>query len=79
MVGVLSDEVSVLVAGTVCCSAIEACEEIREIGRGSRVDGGLATWCATQDGMVTFTDGPHASGHGGAHPAVALTTRRRVP
>ena len=54
MVGVLADQVSPIVAGTVYCSVIEACEEVLEVGRAAEWTGALTRWCDQQHGMLTF-------------------------
>ncbi|HEX5996762.1 MAG TPA: helix-turn-helix transcriptional regulator [Jiangellales bacterium] len=55
MVGVVRDEVSATVAGTVYCAVIEACGEVGELRRAVEWTQALATWCDRQRGMVTFT------------------------
>ena len=55
MVGVLAGEVSAVYAGMVFCSAIEACQEISDLGRAGEWTHALSTWCTTQPGMVAFT------------------------
>jgi DNA-binding NarL/FixJ family response regulator len=55
MVGVVRDEVSPTVAGTVYCAVIEACGEVGELRRANEWALALATWCDRQRGMVTFT------------------------
>jgi DNA-binding CsgD family transcriptional regulator len=55
MVGVVRDEVSPSVAGTVYCAVIEACEEVGELRRAVEWTQALTTWCDRQLGMVTFT------------------------
>lgn len=54
MVAVLSRRLSPLVAGTVYCSAIEACEEVAELGRAREWTEALTRWCRSQPGMATF-------------------------
>jgi DNA-binding NarL/FixJ family response regulator len=55
MVGVVRDEVSPSVAGTIYCAVIEACEEVGELRRAIEWTQALTTWCDRQRGMVTFT------------------------
>jgi DNA-binding NarL/FixJ family response regulator len=55
MVAVVSGELSPMVAGTVYCSLIEACEEIAEWRRASEWTDALTRWCDRQQGMATFT------------------------
>lgn len=55
MVAVVSGELSPIVAGTIYCSLIEACEEIAEWRRASEWTDALTRWCDRQQGMVTFT------------------------
>jgi DNA-binding NarL/FixJ family response regulator len=55
MVAVVSGELSPIVAGTVYCSLIEACEEIAEWRRASEWTDALTRWCDRQHGMMTFT------------------------
>jgi tetratricopeptide (TPR) repeat protein len=54
MVSVLADEVSAVVAGTVYCSVIDACEEVFDIGRAAEWTEALTSWCDNQHGMLTF-------------------------
>ncbi len=54
MVGVMADEVSPIVSGTVYCSVIEACEEVQELGRAAEWTAALSRWCDEQQGMLTF-------------------------
>lgn len=55
MVELVSGSLSAIVAGTVYCSLIEACEEIAEIQRAQEWTEALARWCERQEGMVTFS------------------------
>lgn len=55
MVAVVSGELSPIVAGTVYCSLIEACEEIAEWRRAGEWTDALTRWCDRQHGMMTFT------------------------
>jgi DNA-binding CsgD family transcriptional regulator len=54
MVGVLSGEMSAIVAGSVYCSMIQDCEEISEFRRVREWTEALTKWCDRQKGMVTF-------------------------
>jgi len=55
MVGVLAGEVSPIYSGLVYCSAIEACQEVSELGRAGEWTHALTTWCKSQPGIVAFT------------------------
>jgi DNA-binding CsgD family transcriptional regulator len=55
MVGVAAGEVSVIFAGNVYCSMIEACQEIADFDRAARWTSVLTTWCGEQPGLVPFT------------------------
>jgi DNA-binding NarL/FixJ family response regulator len=55
MVAVVTGGLSPMVAGTVYCSLIEACEEIAEWRRAREWTDALTRWCDRQQGMVTFT------------------------
>jgi hypothetical protein len=55
MVGVAAGEVSVIFAGNVYCSMIEACQEIADFDRAARWTAALTTWYAGQPGLVPFT------------------------
>jgi DNA-binding NarL/FixJ family response regulator len=55
MVIVLSGEVSPVFAGLAYCSAIEACQEICDLGRAGEWTHALSTWCDSQPGLVAFT------------------------
>ena len=55
MVGVLAGEVSPLYSGLVYCSAIEACQEVSDLGRAGEWTHALTTWCESQPGLVAFT------------------------
>jgi DNA-binding NarL/FixJ family response regulator len=55
MVGVLAGEVSPLFSGQVYCSAIEACQEVADLGRAGEWTHALTTWCESQPGLVAFT------------------------
>ncbi|PSL02065.1 regulatory LuxR family protein [Haloactinopolyspora alba] len=55
MVGVLGGEVSPVYSGLVYCSAIEACQEVSDLGRAGEWTHALSTWCESQPGLVAFT------------------------
>ncbi len=55
MVGVAAGEVSIIFAGNIYCSMIEACQEIGDFDRAARWTAALTTWCAEQPGLVPFT------------------------
>ncbi len=54
MVELVSGSLSPIVAGTVYCSMIEACEEIAEMQRAQEWTETLSGWCHDQHGMLTF-------------------------
>ena len=54
MVGVMAGEVSPLIAGTVYCSAIEACFEMGDMGRAQEWTGALSDWCAAEPDVVAY-------------------------
>jgi ATP/maltotriose-dependent transcriptional regulator MalT len=55
MVGVAAGEVSVIFAGHIYCSMIEACQEIGDFDRAAHWTAALTSWCAHQPGLVPFT------------------------
>jgi DNA-binding CsgD family transcriptional regulator len=55
MVGVAAGEVSIIFAGNIYCSMIEACQEIADFDRAAHWTAALTTWCAEQPGLVPFT------------------------
>jgi ATP/maltotriose-dependent transcriptional regulator MalT len=55
MVAVVAGELSPVVAGTVYCGMIEACQELSELRRAQEWTEALTAWCGKQPDMVTFT------------------------
>jgi len=55
MVAVVASELSPVVAGTVYCSMLEACQEILEWRRAREWTEALTAWCGKQPAMVTFS------------------------
>jgi DNA-binding NarL/FixJ family response regulator len=55
MVGVMTGEVSPVVAGETYCSMIEACQEISDYGRAAEWTSALTSWIDAQPGLVPFT------------------------
>jgi DNA-binding CsgD family transcriptional regulator len=55
MVEVMSGGVSPVVAGTVYCSVVEACQEVSDLGRAGQWTHALTTWCQAQPTLVAFT------------------------
>jgi DNA-binding CsgD family transcriptional regulator len=55
MVGVSAGEVSPIIAGSVYCSMIEACQELSDFSRAASWTVALTMWCETQPGLVPFT------------------------
>ncbi len=54
MVGVVSGDVSPILAGEIYCSMIEACQEILDFSRAAEWTSALASWCDDQSGLVPF-------------------------
>lgn len=55
MVGVVTGEVTPIIAGQVYCSMIEACQWIGDFGRVGQWTHALTEWCDRQPGLVAFT------------------------
>jgi DNA-binding CsgD family transcriptional regulator len=55
MVRVIAGDLWPIVAGHVYCTAIEGCQEIRDVGRMAEWTSALERWCASQPGLLAFT------------------------
>jgi DNA-binding NarL/FixJ family response regulator len=55
LVGVSAGEVSPIIAGSVYCSMIEACQELSDFSRAASWTIALTQWCDAQPSLVPFT------------------------
>ncbi len=55
MVGISAGEVSPIIAGSVYCSMIEACQELSDFSRAASWTSALTRWCDAQPSLVPFT------------------------
>ncbi len=55
MVGISAGEVSPIIAGSVYCSMIEACQELSDFSRAASWTMALTRWCDAQPSLVPFT------------------------
>ncbi|NDL57574.1 LuxR family transcriptional regulator [Phytoactinopolyspora mesophila] len=55
LVGVAAGEVSPVIAGTIYCSTIEACQEISDFDRARQWTKALTRWCDEQPDLVPYT------------------------
>jgi DNA-binding NarL/FixJ family response regulator len=55
MIGISAGEVSPIIAGSVYCSMVEACQELSDFSRAASWTIALTQWCDAQPGLVPFT------------------------
>ena len=55
MVGISAGEVSPIIAGSVYCSMIEACQELSDFSRAASLTIALTRWCDAQPSLIPFT------------------------
>ncbi len=55
MVRVVAGETSPVIAGHVCCTAIEGCQEVGDLARVAEWTAALEQWCDRQPGLLAFT------------------------
>jgi DNA-binding CsgD family transcriptional regulator len=55
MIGISAAEVSPIIAGSVYCSMIEACQELSDFSRAASWTVALTRWCDAQPSLVPFT------------------------
>ena len=55
MIGISAGEVSPIIAGSVYCSMVEACQELSDFSRAASWTVALTKWCDAQPGLVPFT------------------------
>ena len=55
MIGISAGEVSPIIAGSVYCSMVEACQELSDFSRAASWTIALTRWCDAQPGLVPFT------------------------
>src|SRR5215204_4367489 len=55
MIGISAGEVSPIIAGSVYCSMVEACQELSDFSRAASWTIALTKWCDAQPGLVPFT------------------------
>jgi DNA-binding CsgD family transcriptional regulator len=55
MVAVTAGELSPMMTGLIYCSVVEACQQVHAVDRAREWTAALATWCAEQPQLVSFT------------------------
>ncbi|MDO8149671.1 MULTISPECIES: LuxR family transcriptional regulator [unclassified Isoptericola] len=55
MASVVAGETSPIYSGLAFCAAIEACQELSDLGRAHEWTRAMSTWCDRQAGLVAFT------------------------